>query len=46
MEEREKKLEDMEKKSSRGAGRPGTGGLIESAQRWEGGRREAFGFCS
>lgn len=43
----EKKLEDTErKKSSRGAGRPGTGGVIESAQHWEGGGRETFAFCS
>lgn len=45
--EGEEKLEDTErKKSSRGAGRPGTGGVIGSAQRREGGGREAFGFCS
>lgn len=45
--EGEEKLEDTErKKSSRGAGRPGTGGIIGSAQRREGGGREAFGFCS
>lgn len=45
--EGEEKLEDTErKKSSRGAGRPGTGGIIGSAQRQEGGGREAFGFCS